>query len=353
MPWAQQRLGAERAWSMSKGEGVVVAVVDTGVDAVTPQLRGRVLRGIDLTSAGRGRADSDCFGHGTFIAGIIAAAPSDGSGFTGVAPEARILPIRVATTMNDGTASRLAQGIRLAADAGADVINVSASTAAPEPALVAAVAYAEAKNVVVVAAAANGAQEGAGPAYPAALPTVLAVGAIDATGKRASFSQTGEHLALVAPGADVVSIGPRGPGHWKGSGTSYAVPIVVGTAALVRSYRPGLSAAQVRHRLLITADHPAANLPDPRYGWGEVNPAAALSAVLPEESGTSAAPHPALVRRPELSPRDAIGPVVAAVGAGILVVLVGIVLCLRLLLPAGRRRHWQPARSVDRRDGIR
>ena len=99
--------------------------------------------------------------------------------------------------------------------------------------------------------------------YPASYPTVIAVGAVDSGGQRADFSQTGPYLGLVAPGVNVVSIGPRGPGQWQGNGTSYAAPFVTGTAALVRAYHPQLTAAQVRHRLEVTADHPAAALPEP------------------------------------------------------------------------------------------
>jgi type VII secretion-associated serine protease mycosin len=346
-PWPQSRLGVERAWPLTRGEGVTVAVVDTGVAADSPQLKGRVLRGVDLTGDGGDRADSDCFGHGTFIAGIIGAAPATGTGFSGVAPAVRLMPIRVANSLDDGTAGLLARGIRTAVDAGASVVNVSASTTAPEPSLVAAVQYAEKRDVVVVAAAANGAKEQRAVAYPAALPTVLAVGAIDSAGGLAGFSQQGRHLGLTAPGVDVVSIGPGGPGHWTGSGTSYAVPFVVGVAALVRAYRPQLSAAQVRHRLTATADHPAAVLPDTGFGYGVVNPSAAVASVLPDEGGPGEVAAAAPARRPDLPPPDPIGPYLAALGAGLAIVLLGAVGLLTRLLPAGHRRRWRPANTVE------
>ncbi|MDR7277300.1 type VII secretion-associated serine protease mycosin [Catenuloplanes atrovinosus] len=346
VPWAQARLAPERAWELTRGDGVVVGIVDTGVDASTPQMAGRVLRGADLTTAAEDGAADDCFGHGTFIAGIIAAAPADGTGFAGVAPEARILPIRVANAADDGTAALLARGIRAAVDGGARVINISASTTTPEQSLVEAVAYAEAKDVVVVAAAANGADTGTMTAYPAALPTVLAVGAITSTGELATFSQTGPHLRLVAPGVDVASVGPRGPGHWEGSGTSYAVPFVAGTAALVRAYRPHLTAAQVRDRLTATADHPAAAMPDAGVGWGVVNPLAAVSAVLPEEDTPVASLPPMRVPRPDLPPHDAVGPRLTALAAGVTLAGTGLVAVTAVLWPAGRRRGWRPARTV-------
>ncbi|MFY1635503.1 type VII secretion-associated serine protease mycosin [Solwaraspora sp. WMMB335] len=343
VPWAQSWLGVERVWPLTRGAGITVAVVDTGVAANSPQLRGRVLPGIDLTSPGQPRADDDCFGHGTFVAGIICAAPADGTGFHGVAPDVRILPIRVANSMDDGTARLLARGIRTAVDGGADIVNISASTTVPEQSLVSAIEYAEQRDVVVVSAAANSAGQGQQIAYPAALPSVLAVGAIDSTGALAAFSQTGAHLGLTAPGVEVVSVGPGGPGHWLGSGTSYAVPFVVGVAALVRAYRPDLSAAEVRHRLLTTADHPAVGLPDAGYGWGVVNPAAAVSAALAEEGAGGPVLPVDGARHPDLPPPDPVGPTVAALAAGMSVVLIGLVALLTVLLPAGRARGWRPA----------
>ncbi len=347
VPWAQRQLAPQRVWPLSTGAGVTVGIVDTGVDGRTPQLSGRVLRGVDLTRPGAGPADSDCFGHGTFIAGIVAAAQVPGVGFAGVAPEARILPVRVANNAADGSVGLLAAGIRAAVDRGASVINVSASTEQPSQPLADAVRYAAEHDVVVVAAAANGAQKGAGVSYPAGLPSVLAVGAVNAAGQRADFSQTGPHLALAAPGVDVVSIGPGGPGQWQGSGTSYAAPFVAGVAALVRAYRPGLSAAQVRRRLELTADHPAATLPDPGVGWGTVNPLAALATVLPEEGASGAPTDPApAASKPVAARPDGTGAVLTELSVGALVIVVGLVALLSVLVPAGHRRRWRPARTV-------
>jgi type VII secretion-associated serine protease mycosin len=346
VPWAQRRLAPERAWDLTRGANVIVAVVDTGVDGATPQLAGRVLRGSDLITSG-GRGDTDCFGHGTFVAGIIAASPAAGAGFVGIAPEARILPVRV-TNEDEGLPDVFAAGIRTAVDAGAKVINVSASTTAHDARLVEAVEYAESRDVVVVAAAANvsgSANSGEfQPAYPAALPSVLAVAAVDATGQRASFSQPGPYIGLAAPGADVTSVGPGGPGHWQGSGTSYAAPFVAGVAALVRAYRPGLTAAQVRHRLKVTADRPT-TVPDPSLGWGIVNPHAALATVLPEEGSAGGSVHAQpSARRPLLPSDDRAGPLLVLLGAGAMLIIVGLAGLLAVLGPSGQRRRWRPAR---------
>jgi type VII secretion-associated serine protease mycosin len=280
VPWAQRLLAPERTWSTTRGAGVVVAVVDTGVDATSPQLAGAVAPGVDTSGDAAGTADTDCLGHGTFVAGIIAARPAPGTGFAGVAPAATILPIRDTNTEDHGFPANMAGGIRAAADAGARVINVSASTNADDPALRAAVVHAQRRDCLVVAAAANNAERGNPTPYPASYPGVLAVGAVDHTGAPAAFSQTGGFLGLVAPGVDVISTGPGGPGQWQQSGTSFATPFVSGAAALVRSYRPELSAAEVEQRLEATATRPAAPVPDPAMGWGTVNPYAAVTAVL-------------------------------------------------------------------------
>ncbi|NWJ73942.1 type VII secretion-associated serine protease mycosin [Pseudonocardia sp. ICBG1122] len=361
VPWAQSALGADRVWPLTRGAGVTVAVVDTGVDAATPQLAGgRVLPGVDVSStptpSAAGRADSDCPGHGTFVAGIVAAAPMAGAGFVGVAPDAEILPVRVtAAGGGDGslTTASLAAGIRVAVDLGARVINVSASTDVNDPQLEAAVRDAVARDAVVVASAANGARSGDAVTYPASYPEVLAVGAVDAAGRHAEFSETGPYLGLVAPGVDVVSIGPGGAGQWRGSGTSYAAPFVAGSAALVRAYHPELDATQVKHRLEVTADHPPGTLPDPALGWGMVNPLAAVTAVLPEENGDPSrlvvGPPPA---RPGPAPPAAgAGPVVAALGAVLAALIMGATVFTARLGRSGHRRGWKPARIAEVSNG--
>jgi membrane-anchored mycosin MYCP len=347
VPWPQRRLALDRVWELTTGTGVVVGVVDTGVDASVPQLRGRVLSGIDVVN-GRGRADSDCYGHGTFVAGIIAAERRAGTGFAGVAPGATILPVRQATGPSDGSSAGLARSIRAAVDGGARVINVSASAFFPNGELRAAVDYATANDVVLVAAASNEAKSGNPKAYPAAYPEVIAVGAVGQDGRRTEFSEVGDFLDLVAPGADVISLSRASAGHLSDNGTSYATPFVAGTAALVRAYHPRLTAAQVKRRLELTADHPGTALPDPQVGWGIVNPYHALTAVLPEEFGAQGAPvgQERVVARawspPDTGPRDTA--VRFAVGAGLVAVIGGL---LAYVLPRGARRGWRPAGEDD------
>lgn len=282
-PWSSTRLGFDRVWPLTQGAGQVVGVVDTGVDANHPMLAQRVLTGVDELHPGA-PGTGDCDGHGTFVAGIIAAARLPGIGFAGVAPEATILPVRQASNGQDGTVDTLSAGIRDAVDRHARVINVSVTFDQPSATLAAAVRYAQDHDVLIVAAVGNSATNGNPQLYPASYPGVLAVGAIGADGRRTDFSEVGPGIAVVAPGADLLGPGAGGPGLVTGrSGTSFATPFVTGVAALVRAYRPALTAAQVLHRIEVTADHPAGPLPDAQYGWGVVNPYQAVTEVLPEE----------------------------------------------------------------------
>ena len=345
VPAQQIRLDPQRAWPLTRGQGVTVAVVDTGVDASDPQLAGHVLKGSDtVASAGTGRGDSDCEGHGTFVAGIIAAQPAPGIGFAGVAPGATILPIRQTTDGRDGSSASLARAIDLAVRDGAGVVNVSVAADAPSPALKDAVAHALGRGVVIVAAASNSALQGNPVTYPAAYPGVLAVGAIDADGKRSDFSETGSYVDLVAPGTDILSLGTGGPGLALDQGTSFSTAFVSGVAALVRSYHPGLTAAQVVHRLEATADHPGSGLPDPDLGWGTVNPYNAVAAVLPEEAS---GPAPAVLRAAPLHvahPPAAAGsdtPVLLLTAAGLTAAAVAV--AVAAVIPRATRRNWRPA----------
>lgn len=345
-PWAQKQLAPERVWPISTGAGVTVAIVDSGVDAATPQLAGvTVLPGVDVTAEDRPPADNDCYGHGTFVAGIVAAQAQPGTGFAGVAPGVTILPIRCATSVGDDgpgvlTPERMADGIRAAVDGGARVVNVSASTTVANPVLEAAVNYAAERDVVVVASAANRAEDGNQATYPASYPSVIAVGAVDSSGQRAEFSEIGDYVSLVAPGVDVVSLGPGGPGQWQGSGTSYAAPFVTGAAALVRAYHPELTAPQVKHRLEATANRPPTTVPDPGLGWGTVNIMAAVTAVLPEEAtgqADSVAEMPPSAT-PAIQPPDELGPLLAVLGVVLAGVLVFVLVWFSRLYGAARKR---------------
>jgi membrane-anchored mycosin MYCP len=345
-PWGQRRLDFKRAWAYTKGEGVLVGVVDSGVDATHPQLRGHVLPTIDLTHT----RPLDCNGHGTRVAGIIVGQDLGRQGivFVGVAPGARVLPVKQTDAgSNDDGAGLLAEGIRTAVDRGAKVINVSITTPGNVPALEAAVKYAQAHDVVIVAAAGNESNSNQNrPQYPANYPGVVGVAAIDQKGERAGFSVTATHVTVAAPGAQIISTaaGPQN-GYNIDDGTSFAAPFVAGVAALVRSYHPELNYKQVIHRIEVTADHST----DPTLGFGVVNPYEAVTAVLPEERTATQTARPriqAIPPLPKVPSPDTHTRNLALLLAGIGVVGTMLLLAGAVVVPRGRRRRWQPGQRV-------
>lgn len=304
--WGLDALHTDRAWQTTRGKGVTVAVIDTGVDGSLPDLAGQVLAGKDMIGFGAVRGDKAWARHGTAMAGIIAGrghGEGRADGVLGIAPEARILPVRVILEASDparaearrtrGTA--LADGIRWAADHGADVINLSlgddSESAHPEPGEDAAVQYALKKGAVVVASAGNGGEKGDHISYPAAYPGVIAAAAVDRYGTHASFSTRRWYATVSAPGDDIVVPAPDRK-YYVEWGTSAAAAFVSGAVALVRSAHPGLSPAQIKKLLTDTArDAPASGRDDAR-GYGIVDPAAAIEAgagLRPADAGTDTA----------------------------------------------------------------
>jgi type VII secretion-associated serine protease mycosin len=282
-PWSLQRILLDEMWDNSRGENVKVAVIDTGVDRDNKQLQ----QAIDPDPKSRGKdyfvpsgdGTTDPVGHGTKVAGIIAARQKDGTGFIGIAPRATIIPIRQNNNEGGGTAGTMASAIRYAVTAGAGVINISQDTSSalsPGSELEKAVEFALGKNVVVVAAAGNdGASGKEKKTYPASFPGVLAVAASDRNNERASFSQPGDFIGVAAPGVDMVSTVPKG-GQCIDNGTSFAAPYVAGVAALIRSKYPNWTQAQVVARIEQTAQRTDRG-PNHLIGWGVVDPVAALT----------------------------------------------------------------------------
>ncbi|GGC03295.1 S8 family serine peptidase [Cellulomonas carbonis] len=274
-----------RAWDVATGSGVVVAVLDTGVDSTHPDLAGKVLPGRDLVDDD---ADaSDPHGHGTAVAGIVAARADDGIGVPGAAWGARVLPVRVADEDGFATDADVAAGITWAVDHGAKVVNISLAGSQEAAVVRAAVADAVARGAVVVTAAGN---EGSDvPMYPAAyaegIDGLLSVGATDDLGLLTPFSSWDDSVTLAAPGVDVIA--PVPGGEWVAiTGTSAASPFVAGIAALVVG-KVGLTPAQVERRLTATARDAGPRAIDPWYGSGVVDAAAALGlgAGLPFDRG--------------------------------------------------------------------
>ncbi|MGW2278231.1 S8 family serine peptidase [Streptomyces sp. NPDC001770] len=325
-PWTQDMLGLSSAWQLSRGAGVLVGVVDTGVGTDVPALAGRV--------SAAGEAGRDCVGHGSFVAGLAAAAPQPDTGFTGVAPQARILAVRGTDGRGTATPDSVARGIREAVDGGSSVITVSLALTTSSEALASAVRYARTRDVLVLAAAApdrspDGAGSSAPEAYwPAAEPGVVAVAAFGSGGDTGPVPVPRADLA--APGVGVVSVGPSGSGAFTGSGCSFAAGVVAGTAALVRSYRPELSEEQVARRLLGTA-YPA-QVP-------RVDPYAAVSGAVPgTASGARRSADPAVIPAAPSDGGAAVRGSWVAAGSALLVLalIVG-----AWIFPQGRARGWR------------
>ncbi|MGW0702455.1 type VII secretion-associated serine protease mycosin [Streptomyces sp. NPDC002867] len=292
-PWSLQRVLLDELWKQSTGKGVRVAVIDTGVDVKNPQLTKAVDTGSGINLIPKGAKDdngnkiergkengtTDTVGHGTKVAGIIAARPVKGTGFVGLAPDATIIPIQQNDAEGRGTAETLAQAIRHAIDEKADVINISQDTAnavEPAPALKQAVDSALAKEIVVVASAGN---DGLGGnvkrTYPASYDGVLAVASSDRNNERAQFSQSGDFVGVAAPGVDMVSTVPGG-GHCADSGTSFSAPYVAGLAALVKAKHDDWTQEQIVAQIQQTAERSIAGH-DRLVGWGVVDPVRALT----------------------------------------------------------------------------
>jgi type VII secretion-associated serine protease mycosin len=346
-PWPLRRLRPDRVWPVTRGAGVTVAVIDSGVSDEHPVLAGRLVAGRDMVDpSGDGTCDNA--GHGTMIAGIIAGQPTEASGFHGMAPDARIMPVRVLASrdqsFDEQNPRNIADAILYAVDNGADVINLSLTTA-PIPELEAAVEYALSKDVVLVAAAGNeGSSRDARKGFPAAYDGVLAVAGVGENGEHVSTSTTGDYVDVAAPGLRIEGPAPQGGGYLvePDGGTSFAAGYVSGVAALVRAAHPDLTAEEVVDRIIRTADRPA-HLRDDAVGAGVVNP---YWAVL-SEAGTGTVPEPPAPLTVGPPAADAMQGVrvAAAWTALVAVVLSGLILGSVSVVRNGRRRHWRPGRD--------
>ena len=322
--WWLSTLKVAEAQHISKGAGVTVAVVDSGVNADHPDLKGAVLTGRDTVSGKDGQFDAE--GHGTPMAGIIAARGRGRSGFLGIAPAAKILPVRP----SDDTMFAAA-GIRWAAAHGAKVMNLSFAIG-PSDNLHAAIREAAAADVVLIGAVGNSGDRDNKAEYPVSYPEVLGVGAVDRTGKVLPVSQHGPQVDLVAPGKDML-LPVYGNKYLMGTGTSGSAAIVSGAAALIRARHPDLSAAQVVRLMTSTATDLGTAGRDDYYGSGELNLVAALTATPPRASPSprSVAQAPAAATPVPASgdgPGGGVPPLlIVAVGVALLVVaaLAGIV----------------------------
>ncbi len=299
--YALTSLGVPPSWSLATGKGVTVAVVDSGVDPGNAHLGKAVLPGTSFVP-GDPTGREDVLGHGTGIAGIVAARYVEGSALIGVAPAAKILPVRVFQNESPDSepvpfppdTAKMAQGIRWAVQHGADVINVSMSTRPTDdalPQLKAALELAHRKDVVVVASGGNQTADEAFTQvrYPAGGQGVIGVAASNASGAVDDWSIHGSQNDVAAPGANVLIAYHANGDCLAGQDrpyTSWAAGFVSGLAAQLRERFPDESADQIAYRIMASADRPRMSERNDVDGWGEIRPYAALTMSLdPDRPG--------------------------------------------------------------------
>jgi len=280
--WFLDSLHIDQAHRYSTGKGVTVAVIDSGVDAGHPDLRGHVLKGTDLSGYGTKFGWGDDSGHGTHMAGIIAAQGGGEGHAYGIAPGAEILPVQVA---DDPSVEQIAKAIRWSVDHHAQVVNISLSLLRLQyQVLTAAVGYALDHDVVVVAGAGNLDVSSKDIQLPAKVPGVIAATGTTQDGSFWPKSSRGRQAGLAAPADGITSADSRTKfktGYSTGYGTSDSSAIVSGVAALVRAKYPDLDAANLVNRLTATADDKGPAGRDDKYGFGIVDPVRALTAKVP------------------------------------------------------------------------
>lgn len=334
--WLLSVLNVAKAHQISEGTGVTVALLDTGVDARHRDLAGALLPGEDLLpyKAGDGTGRNDTTGHGTIMAGIIVGrGHGSGAGVLGLAPQAKILPVRVVLNAY-ASDTFFIKAIDYAVAHHVGVINMSFGGDA-DPTLRDAIRRALAADIVVVAAAGN--RDTVGGNFPGAYPEVLTVGSVDRNGKISSTSVTGPQVDLTAPGVDIASTGINASGYVLGSGTSEATAVVSGAAALVRAEYPDLSAAEVVHRLTATATDAGPRGRDDTYGYGRLDLVKALTADVPVAAPSSSGPTSAAPPSQARSAGHANhGPIIAVVV--IVALLVGLVVAVLAAVLVWKRR---------------
>jgi thermitase len=264
--WEIKKFDIENQWKYSKGEGVKIAVIDTGVDIDHPDIKNNLLQGKNFVDPGRDPIDDNA--HGTHCAGTIAA-ENNGIGMVGVAPKAKIIPVKTLNAQGQGNLNDIVNGIEWSADNGADIISMSLGSPFPSVDLENAIKYAASKGCIIFCAAGNN-----GPntdiMYPARYNHTIAIGAIDKNLNRTEFTCSGETLDFLSPGHDILSCIPGGR-YALMSGTSMSTPFAVGCAALLLSHSRQIKYSAMDGLLRTTEDYvnvfkrKAKSLQDPRY----------------------------------------------------------------------------------------
>ncbi|MET0965918.1 MAG: S8 family serine peptidase [Nakamurella sp.] len=347
--WFAIRLGFDHAAGLSQGVGQLIAVLDTGVVEV-PAIVGAVRPAIDLlqvpvTDAAMPTADNttdeaDCDGRGTAMAGLIAASRGPGAELPGLARAAQILPIRVTATANDPPEPGvLAMGLDAAVAAGATVALVG-SAVRDDPALLGATVAALDAGVAVVAAAGDGDDQAL--AFPAGYDGVISVAATGRQDDPRAVNAVGR-VTVAAPGADLLGFGLTGDFVTGLGGSAYAAALVAATVADLRATHPELTPANLRQRLIATADRPGVAVPDPAVGWGVINPVTALTAPTTDAGPTPAS---AAVASPAVVvdlPPEAVDNSWSITIAGLLLTLAGGIAAVVSGVRLAARRRWRPA----------
>lgn len=270
--WNLPLIETEKGWEIGKGSSdVIVAVIDTGVDLNHPDLQGRLVSGYNFVN--NGAQPQDDVGHGTHVAGVIAAQTNNSLGVAGITWNNKIMPIKVLDSSGKGNTYSVAQGVIWATDHGAKVINMSLGNYANAQFLHDAIRYAYDHDVVLVAASGN--DNTIKPGFPAAYPEVLAVAAADSRKNKASFSNYGDYIDVTAPGVNIASTYPHNQ-YSALSGTSMASPHAAALAALVRSVNPSLKNSEVMQVIRDTSIDIGARGQDQYFGYGLIDVVQAL-----------------------------------------------------------------------------
>lgn len=283
--WGLTKVGADQVWAITRGKGVTIAVIDSG-SGPHPDLDANLESGVNLFGGVNetGAPDVDTQGHGSHVAGIIAAVANNSAGGVGVAPESRILPIRVLGPDGRGRSGDVVNAVRMAADMGARVINLSLGGDQESVALSEAISYATSKGSLVIAAAGNDGPT-AVPKWPAAFDQTIAVTFVDQSNAPAAKSQVGDYIDVAAPGVGILSTALGNYG--LSTGSSMAAAFVSGAAALLFAAQPTLTVGQARDILLQSATDIGTPGRDPQTGYGLLNLPAAfaqLAVLFPETS---------------------------------------------------------------------
>jgi subtilisin family serine protease len=270
--WHWEHVQLAQALRWSTGQGVTIAVVDSGVDSAHPDLQGLLLPGIHALDAGAPTDDER--GHGTAVAGVAVAAFAQEARRAQVRDRARILPVKVTQGQQPVTLGQIARGIQLAAEAGAQVVNASYEGLTESPTIRAAAQHLRRRGGVLVVPAGN---RGLNPGWSRS-PWMVAVGATDEHDQRPAWASYGWHLSMAAPGANIATLRPGG-GHVRVSGSSYAAPMVAGVLALMMALDPKASPEELERLLLDSSQDLGRPGPDEEFGHGRLDAGAAVEAV--------------------------------------------------------------------------